>query len=141
MLNIYLTCPYTYSDKSICREQFEIATQLASQVVASGAFIYSPVIYGHPIVQQHTSLPTTSYEEWAHYAWEKIRLQAEFFHAWADALLIADLSEVSECSQVQLDIAFFRKAEKPVRFIKPAHTQTQLSTLLNEFERSKLLRP
>lgn len=137
MLNIYLTCPYTYSDKSTCREQFEIAAQLASQVIATGAFVFSPVLLGHPIILQHNSFPTTSYEEWALFTWKKVHCQAESLHSWADALLVADLTDTSECIQVQLDIALFREAEKPVRFIKPAHTQSQLTTLLKEFKRSK----
>ncbi|SIN94124.1 DUF1937 family protein [Halodesulfovibrio marinisediminis] len=140
MLNIYLTCPYTYSDKSICREQFDVAAQLASQVIASGELIFSPVLLGHPIILQHTSFPTTSYEEWALSAWEKIRHQAESLHSWADALLVVDLEGTSECTQVQLDIALFRKAEKPVRFVKPTHVQNQLVTLLEELKRSKLSR-
>ncbi len=137
MLNIYLTCPYTYSDKSICREQFEIAAQLASQVIATGAFIFSPVLLGHPVILQHTSFPTTSYEEWALFTWKNVRRQAETLHSWADALLVADLTDTSECAHVQLDIALFRRAEKPVRFIKPTHIQSQLTTLLKEFKQSK----
>lgn len=132
MLKVFIACPYTQSDKSICHEQFLVATKLASDVIAANAVAFSPVTHGHPIITQHTdsSIP-----------WKNLREQSLSFHNWADALLVVDLPSTSECAVIQEDIALFREAEKPVRFIDPSHIQNQLDTLLEEFKQSKLSRP
>ena len=128
MLKVFIACPYTQSDKSICHEQFEVATQLASNVIASNAAAFSPVTHGHPIILQHSD---------SSISWKKLRKQSLSFHNWADALLVVDLPSASECAVIQEDIALFREAEKPVRFIDPSHIQNQLETLLKEFKQSK----
>ena len=133
MLKVLIACPYNQSDKSICHEQFAAATQLATAVLSRDVLAYSAVTHDHPILAQHSgSVPSQVTMNL-----QKLTLLT---HSWADALFVVDLPGTSECPVTQADIAFFRNAEKPIRFIAPNNIEDQLDTLFEELKRSVLLR-
>ncbi|MFA9394104.1 DUF1937 family protein [Halodesulfovibrio sp.] len=134
MLKVFIACPYNQSDKSICYEQFTASTQVACALVKRNVAAYSPVTHNYSITAQQSdsSLPPS--------VWKNLRMQTLSFHSWADALLVVDLPDVQECAAIQEDIALFREAEKPVRFIDPNNYELQLDTLLDELMRSDLSR-
>ncbi|MCT4625640.1 DUF1937 family protein [Halodesulfovibrio sp.] len=130
MLKVFIACPYNQSDKSICYEQFAASTQVACALIKRNIAAYSPVTHNHSITAQQSESCVPSS------VWKSLRMQTLSFHSWADALFVVDLPDVQECAAIQEDIALFRKAEKPVRFIDPNIFESQLDTLLDELMRS-----
>src|SRR4051794_947669 len=46
---IYLGCPYTHPDPAVRKLRFEIATEVAADLIRTGRLVYSPITMTHPI--------------------------------------------------------------------------------------------
>ena len=59
---IYLASPYNHPDKAIMDSNFDIVTAKAAELVAQGYVVFSPITYGHTLVQYRQM--TTNQEFW-----------------------------------------------------------------------------
>jgi hypothetical protein len=59
---IYLASPYNHPDKATMISNFEIVSKKAAELVAEGKVVYSPITYGHTLVEFQEM--TTDQEFW-----------------------------------------------------------------------------
>jgi len=50
---IYIASPYSHSDQNVQNERYNTICKLVSKLVAEGNVAFSPIVYGHTLLQYH----------------------------------------------------------------------------------------
>jgi hypothetical protein len=106
---IYLASPYTKYKPGIWQAYME-AARIAGVLTGLGVQVYSPIAHSHPLAL-YGNLDPLDGKLWQ-------RVDAPFL-ALCDECLVAKMDGWQESSGVTHEIAEFKKAGKPVRYLDP----------------------
>jgi hypothetical protein len=108
---IYLASPYSHPEVEVRKQRFRDACRAAAQLLASGLTVFSPIVHGHPLVDQ--GLPT----DWPF--WE--RFDRDHL-VRCDEVVVLMLDGWRESVGVAGEIRIAGELGKPVRYLAPGGT-------------------
>jgi hypothetical protein len=106
---IYLACPYSHPDLAVREARFQAAFRVAADLLLAGEVVYTPVVYGHPLVAM--GVPG----DW--------NFWSRFDHAMiehCDEVRVLALPGWDTSVGVRQEVLFARSLGKPVTFVMPA---------------------
>ena len=103
---IYLASPYSHPNPVIREQRFHDACRAAASLIQSGQAVFSPIVYGHPLVTY--GLPT----EWSFWeAHDRLHLER------CEELVVLMLAGWRRSAGVEAEIRIARELGKPVRYL------------------------
>jgi hypothetical protein len=110
---IYLASPYSHLESAVREQRFHAACAASAALMRAGYKVFSPVIYGHPLVQH--GLPG----DWSF--WEP---QARWHLERSDEVMVLMLDGWDTSQGVQAEIAIAEELGKVVWFRSPIRATT-----------------
>ena len=110
---IYIVSPYTHSDPTVREQRFDAACAAAAVLMRAGHIVYSPVVYGHSLVQR--GLPC----DWPF--WER---HARWHLERCDEVVVLMLDGWDESVGVRAEIEIAGELEKVVWYRYPVRPAT-----------------
>jgi len=107
--HVYLATPYSKFEAGLHMAHIE-ACRLVARLLRLGIVAYSPIAYTHPIAM-HGRVDPLDHELW-------LKFDAPQMEA-AQSLLVAQLPGWDESYGIVVEIEYFKRAGKPVRFLHP----------------------
>lgn len=104
---IYLATPYTHADKEIMQLRYEVAREVAANMMRAGLPVYSPIVHGHDIASHH-ELPTD---------WEFWRSHCLAMLSKADQMMVVTIPGWETSTGVHAERAYCRANGIGVSFI------------------------
>lgn len=105
----YLATPYSKYPTGI-EEAFRDACRQTAFLIAAGIRVYSPIAHTHPVAM-HGNLDPLDHKIW-------LPADEPFMHA-AKGLIVCKMQGWGESYGIGEEIKIFKKAEKPVIYMKP----------------------
>lgn len=116
----YLATPYSKYPQGITHAYLD-ACCLAARLLQAGMVSYAPIAHMHPIAI-HGHIDPLDHSVWLPFD--------EVMMSRCDELLVARMEGWDESQGIAHEIAFFRRAGKPVRFLNPADLSIRDDPLL-----------
>lgn len=103
---IFISSPYSHSDKSIQNERFETACKLVAILLNNGKFPISPIIHGHPTTKYNVR---GDWEFWRDYCYKLIDI--------CDIVYVLDMEGWEESTGILSEIQYAKSLEKEIYLI------------------------
>jgi len=116
---VYLACPYWDENKGIRERRFNIASEIAADLMEQGYVVFSPITHSHT-VEMHMSERHQDHQFW-------LRQDAEYLK-WADILVVIDDPALEKKGGYQgsfgvaWEMGYMAGLQKPVYFVNLNHT-------------------
>jgi hypothetical protein len=104
---IYLAIPYSHPDKEIREKRFQLANKIASELMKTGEYVYSPISHCHPIAQYGLPL------DWAF--WGKYN---KVFLDICEKMIIVLCDGWEESKGIKEEIALMTEMHKPIEYLE-----------------------
>lgn len=103
----YLATPYTHDDPKVRAQRYEMAVEMAGDLLASGLLVYSPIAHTHPIALAK-ELPK---------GWEFWKRYDECFIDRCDGVIVGAMDGWDTSKGVTAEIEMARGKGKPVWYL------------------------
>ena len=103
---IYLGSPYSHPDPQTMQLRYEVVRDYAAFLINQGAFVFSPIVYGHEMAK-HNAMPTDAV--W----WESFNFA---FLARSNELHVCCMDGWKESKGLQAEIDFAKKNDISIAF-------------------------
>ena len=105
---IYLASPYTKHPKHIRQLFFEVLCDITAQMFNRGEYVFTPIVYAHPVASRHNLPPEWDY--WKEYD--------ESFISICSSLWVLKFPGWEESTGVQAEIKIAEGLGLPVRYVE-----------------------
>jgi Domain of unknown function (DUF1937) len=106
---IYFASPYSSSDIDVVNKRFESACKVVANLVSEGYVVFSPIIYGHTLVEWH-KMPSD---------WEFWRKFCQSFLVKCDEMVVYKLEGWEDSKGVQAEIELANQLGLNITYIEP----------------------
>jgi len=106
---IYLASPYSHPDLAVRQQRFDAACRAAAALLLAGHAVYSPIVYGHPLVQHGLPVDWSFWQRWGRELLTR-----------CDEVIVLQLDGWIDSVGVQAEIALARTLGKPLQFVEPS---------------------
>lgn len=104
---VYLAIPYSHPDKQVRHRRFEIANEVAADLMSKGEMVFSPISHSHVIAVKN-DLPTS---------WDYWQEHCKSFVSVSSKLYVITVDGWEESTGVQAEIELAKELNIPIKYI------------------------
>ncbi len=117
---IYLASPYTKHPKHVRQLFFEVLCDITAQMFNRGEYVFTPIVYAHPVAARHNLPPDWDY--WKEYD--------ERFISICSSLWVLKFPGWEESTGVQAEVKIAEGLGLPVRYVELSEFSIDIDTLM-----------
>jgi len=121
---VYLASPYTHEDPHVVEENFRKVSQVAADLTAGGMIVFSPITYGHTLLQFKDMPGDWSF--WASFCFSLLLksdqlLVCDNMEGWEISKGVTE--EISFARDHNIKVSYYSELERSLRYKKEKEDQ------------------